>query len=312
MHTLKEKMGFGCWQIGGNHQVNGVCNGWEPMEKHERVALIERAIELGFKFFDTASGYGDGESEVLLGLGIRNSSKRDRVKICTKINVTNLEENGGYTWKSFEKTIQKSLQRINVEKIDTLLFHSPPPDFICEKYRDFFDEAKARSIIGNYGVSARNVEDLDKAIKLNFGQTLQWNFSVLEKRAIKLLEAHKIDKGFTFIGRSALYRGLLTEKFINAGTKTKFLDARSQLNLDLLEWVHRNAISLRRQVAEVNISISQLAIIFAVMSPYVDVGLVGVRTFENLDSLEKLICMDQSTVQACYEIANQFIPLPST
>jgi len=311
MHTFKDKMGFGCWQIGGNNLVNGVSNGWEPMEKHERVALIERAIELGFKFFDTASGYGDGESEEILGLGIRNSRERDRVRICTKINVTNLEENGGYTWESFEKTIQKSLQRINVEKVDTLLFHSPPPDFICEKYKDFFEEAKARSIISNYGVSARHVEDLDKAIKLNFGQTLQWNFSVLEKRAIKLLEAHKIDKGFTFIGRSVLYRGLLTEKFIKAGTKTKFLDARSQLNLDLLDWVYRNAVSLRRQAAEVNLSIRQLAIIFAVMNSYVDVGLIGIRTFENLDSLEKLTCMNQSKLRACYEIANQFIALSS-
>lgn len=310
MHSLKEKMGIGCWQIGGKHQVNGVCNGWEPMEKHERVALVERAIELGFKFFDTASGYGDGESEAILGLGIRNSRKRDTVKICTKINVTNLEENGGYTWKSFEKTIQKSLQRINVETVDTLLFHSPPQDFICEKYRDFFEEAKARSLLSNYGVSARNFADLDKAIKLNFGQTFQWNFSVLEKGAIKLLEAHKADKGFTFIGRSVLYRGLLTEKFIKAGTKTKFCDARSQLNLDLVDWVYRNAISLQRHAKELNISISHLAIVFALMNPYVDVGLIGVRTFENLDSLEKLICMNPSTVWACYEIANQFIPLP--
>ena len=103
--------------------MNGVCNGWEPIEKYERVALIERAIELGFKFFDTASGYGDGESEEILGLGIRNSVNRDTIKICTKINLRDLEENGGYTWSSFEKSIQKSLQRLNVEKVDTLLFH---------------------------------------------------------------------------------------------------------------------------------------------------------------------------------------------
>ena len=81
MNSLISKMGLGCWQIGGHHQLNGVNNGWQPMEKSKRVALIERAIELGFSFFDTASGYGNGESEEILGLGISNSKKRDRVKI---------------------------------------------------------------------------------------------------------------------------------------------------------------------------------------------------------------------------------------
>jgi len=303
-------MGFGCWQIGGNHHVNGVCNGWEPIEKYERVALIERAIELGFKFFDTASGYGDGESEEILGLGIRNSVNRDTIKICTKINLRDLEENGGYTWSSFEKSIQKSLQRLNVEKVDTLLFHSPPQELICEKFLNFFEEAKARKLVDNYGISARSFADLDRAIQINFGQTLQWNFSILEKRAIKILEAQEIDDSFTFIGRSVLYRGLLTEKFVKSGANTKFFDARSQLNFDLVDWVHKNAVILQRQVEDLNVSISDLAIIFAVMNPSVNVGLIGVRTFENLDSLEKLICMNRAEVRACYEIANNFTPLP--
>lgn len=311
MRSLMKKMGFGCWQIGGNHQLNGVCNGWQPMEKKERIALVERAIELGFKFFDTASGYGDGESEEILGLGIRNSRKRDVVDICTKINIKNLEENGGYTWKAFEKTVYKSLQRIKVDKVDTLLFHSPPSDFICEKFLDFFEEAKVRSIIGNYGVSARSLADVDKVLKVNFGKTLQWNFSVLERRATQVLGAYQVDKDFSFIGRSVLYRGLLTENFIESGAKTKFNDARSQFDLDLVDWVYRNAISLQKQSEQLDISISQLAIIFALMNPSVNVGLIGVRTFENLDSLEQLICMNESKMLACYEIANNFRPLPS-
>ena len=310
MHSLNKKMGFGCWQIGGNHHVNGVCNGWEPIEKYERVVLIERAIELGIKFFDTASGYGDGESEEILGLGIRNSVNRDTIKICTKINLGDLEKNGGYTWSSFENSIQQSLQRLNVEKVDTLLFHSPPQDLICEKFLHFFEEAKARKLIDNYGISARNFADLNRAIQVNFGQTLQWNFSILEKRAIKILESQEIDDRFKFIGRSVLYRGLLTKKFVEAGASTKFFDARSQLNSDLVDWVHKNAVLLQRRAEDLRVSISDLAIIFAVMNPSVNVGLIGVRSFENLDSLEKLICMNRAEVRACYEIANNFIPLP--
>lgn len=309
MNSFISKIGIGCWQIGGNHQLNGVNNGWQPMERNKRVALVERAIELGFTFFDTAYGYGDGESEEILGAGIRNSGTSNKVQVCTKISVTNLDENGGCNWRSFEKTIQKSLARLNIEKVDLLLFHSPPQKFLCEKYRDFFEEAKARSIVGDYGVSLRTIDDLDLAYKLNFGQTFQWNFSVLEKRAIKFLEAYKTDKRFTFIGRSLLYRGLLTEKFINTGVETKFNDARSQLDLDLLKWVYKNAVRIRQLAKEVDLTISQLAILYAVMNPAVSIGLIGIRTFDNLDSLENLIGMSQSKIQSCYEIATNYTPL---
>lgn len=189
MNSLISTIGFGCWQICGHHQLNGVNNGWKPMKRAKRAALIERAIELGFSFFDTASRYGNGESEEILGLGISNSKKRDRVKICTKISVITLDKNGRFNWRSFEKSIRRSLERLNVDKVALLLFHSPLQDLECERYQDFFKEAKARSMIGNYVVSPRTIADLDKTIKLDFGHTFQWNFSILEKRAMKIFGA---------------------------------------------------------------------------------------------------------------------------
>lgn len=303
-------MGFGCWQIGGNYQLHGQNKGWQPMERSKRVALIERAIELGLSFFDTASGYGNGESEEILGVGIRNSKKREKVQICTKINFTHRGENWACNWQFFEKTIQKSLKRLKVDKIDILLFHNPPQEFISEKYKDFFEEARTRLQVGNYGVSARTISDLDKAIKLDFGQIFQWNFSILERRVLKILETYKADKNFTFIGRSLLYRGLLTENFINAGVEVRFDDARSELNLNLVNWVYKNAVRLRPQALDLGLTLSQFAIIYALMNAAVPIGLIGVRTFENLDSLEHLLSVDQSKIQACYEIAANFVPLP--
>lgn len=93
---------------------------------------------------------------------------------------------------------------------------------------------------------------------------------------------------------------MLTETFINAGTETKFHDARSQLNLDLVNWAYKNALKLR-----------QLAIIFAVMNTALSIGLIGVRTFENLDSLVRLVSMNQYKIQGCYEVVNKYILLPS-
>ena len=81
--SLLDKIGIGCWQIGGQQIIDGRINGWKPLSLSKRISLIERAIELGITFFDTAVGYGDGESEEILGHGIKNSGRRDKLKICT-------------------------------------------------------------------------------------------------------------------------------------------------------------------------------------------------------------------------------------
>jgi len=310
MNSLIKRLGFGCWQIGGNRQLNGVNNGWHPIEKNQRVALVERAIELGFTFFDTASSYGDGESEEILGLGVYNSRRRDKVQICTKINLTKGAEEWPGNWRSIEKNIQKSLERLKVDKIDVLLLHNPPLDFICEKNKGFFEEAKARLYIDRYGVSARSLFDLEASIKLGFGQIFQWNFSILERRALKILEAYSSNKSFTFVGRSILYRGLLTDNFVNMGVDKRFNDARSKLNFDVVEWVYKNAVTLRPLAFDLGLTLSQLAVSYALMNPVVPISLIGVRTFDNLDSLEHLLSIERAKLQACYEVASDFVPLP--
>src|SRR5207244_11750732 len=74
--TSEPRLGFGAWAAGGE--------GWgAPDDEGPRRAAVERAVERGITFFDTAPYYGHGGSETLLGAAIKPF--RERVAIATKV-----------------------------------------------------------------------------------------------------------------------------------------------------------------------------------------------------------------------------------
>lgn len=67
-------MGFGCWAIGGPFLLDGKADGWGTIDDAESMRAIQRAVELGVTFFDTADVYGTGHSESILGQALTEVS----------------------------------------------------------------------------------------------------------------------------------------------------------------------------------------------------------------------------------------------
>src|SRR5476649_2792243 len=67
------EVGFGAWAIGGS---------WGPQSEADSVAALNRALDLGVNFIDTAAGYGDGKSERIIGGVLKG--RRDEVIVATK------------------------------------------------------------------------------------------------------------------------------------------------------------------------------------------------------------------------------------
>src|SRR5215510_11848057 len=70
--TVSE-IGFGAWAIGG---------GWGPQNEADSIAALNKAIDLGVTFIDTAAGYGDGKSERLIGQVLK--TRKEKVTVATK------------------------------------------------------------------------------------------------------------------------------------------------------------------------------------------------------------------------------------
>lgn len=92
---------------------------WDPFtEEAQRIttATIHRALELGYNYFDTAPGYGEGRSEEMVGNALRGH--RDEVIIATKVSRD--------TWGSpseIRRSVEGSLRRLQADVIDIIQFH---------------------------------------------------------------------------------------------------------------------------------------------------------------------------------------------
>ena len=121
-------LGLGCWAIGGPFAGadGGLEFGWGKVDDAESVRAIERGIEAGVTFFDTASNYGAGHSEVVLGSALRG--RRDQVVIASK---------WGYTFREstreaigvddsvpyVRECLEGSLRRLGTDYVDIYQLH---------------------------------------------------------------------------------------------------------------------------------------------------------------------------------------------
>ena len=106
-------IGFGCGTAGGLMNKGDL---------REQRAIVERAVDAGITYFDTAPNYGEGLSEMNLGRVIRELDIRDRVQIGTKVGL--LERDMADPEAALRTIFESSLRRLGVEHVDMLFLHS--------------------------------------------------------------------------------------------------------------------------------------------------------------------------------------------
>jgi aryl-alcohol dehydrogenase-like predicted oxidoreductase len=194
---------FGAWAIGAD---------WGSVDDTESLAALDRAIELGVNFFDTADVYGDGRSEHLLAQ--LRQRHREKIYIATKagrrLNPHNAE---GYNRANLTAFIERSLKNLRTEALDLLQLHCPPTQvyYMPEVFGVLNDLVKAGKICF-YGVSVEKVEEALKAIEYPYVQSVQIIFNMFRQRPAELFfeqaKKHKVG----ILARVPLASGLLTGK----------------------------------------------------------------------------------------------------
>ena len=185
-------------------------------DDEESIATLERALELGINFWDTADVYGDGKNEELISEVLLHN--RHKIFLATKFGFTNTPEGMAFNGSPayMRKAVEASLRRLRTDVIDLYYAHRIDPNIPVEEMvgamGDLVREGKVRFL----GLSEASVTSIRKAHAEHPISALQSEYSLLtrdpEKDVIPLCR----ELGISFIPFSPLARGLITNR-LNTG-----------------------------------------------------------------------------------------------
>ena len=280
------RVGFGAWAIGGG----GWEFGWGPQQDEQSIAAIERAVELGVNWIDTAAAYGFGHSEEIVGRAL--AGVEDRPYVFTKASL--LEGPGRRVVHSLKRDsilreAHASLKRLGVDAIDLYQIHWPIPDEEIEEGWSAFAELKEQGLVRHIGVSNFDVEQLPRIQQIAPVETLQPQYSLIEREIEREILPIAESDGIGVIVYSPMSSGLLTGAMTReriAGLPDddwrkhddRFREPELSRNLALVERL--GAVADRHGTVP-----GAAAIAWTLGNPAVDGAIVGFRSPDQVDPL---------------------------
>ena len=307
------EIGFGSWAIGGNAYGNS----YGPTDDAESKRAIRKAVELGCNFFDTADVYGHGHSEALLGEALRDV--RDQVIIATKVggNFYNrdihplmrerigqtvgrsLDEiavgaplsvthDANFTGSYIRFAVERSLERLQTDRIDLLQLHNPPINLISamETYEPL-EQLKREGKIRFYGVSVHPPEEGIAAVNATMPDTVQIVYNLARREAEDTFLATAKAANVGVIAREPLANGFLAGRYAGDSVWERG-DIRSRMPRPYVAQLAALGQRVRELAERSGVTAPQLALRFVLDRSEVACAIVGMKTeqqvTENLNS----------------------------
>jgi aryl-alcohol dehydrogenase-like predicted oxidoreductase len=189
----------------------GMSAWYGPTDWDESLATMNRALDLGITFFDTANIYGDGHNEVLVGRGI--AGRRDEVQLATKFGIDRTVGDARRTVRGTRDYVKAScdasLMRLGVDTIDLYYAHRPPQDAEIEETVGAMAELVQEGKVRYLGLSEIDEALLRRAHAVHPITAVQSEYSLWSREPETLAPVMK-ELGIGLVPYSPLGRGFLT------------------------------------------------------------------------------------------------------
>ena len=286
-------------------QVSPLCFGgnvfgWTADEKTS-FSLLDAWLDAGFNFVDTADvysrwapGHAGGESETVIGKWLRQSGKRDKVVIATKVGMDMGDGKVGLKADYIRRAVDDSLRRLQTDRIDLYQAHrddeTTPLEETLEAFAALIKQGKVRAIGASNYSAARLREALDTSTRMGLPryETLQPLYNLYDRAVFEQdLQPLCVQEGVGVINFYALAAGFLTGKYRKpedagksprgAATTKKYLDDRGLKILAALDEV----------AAQLGSTPGQVAIAWVMAQPAVVAPIASATSLAQLQDLVK-------------------------
>ncbi len=304
-HLKVSRIGLGGLAFGGHYGV---------VEKKAVIQTIRYAIENGITLFDTASWYGGGRAEELLGEAIEG--KREHIILAGKVGIGvsgTPPVSSGEQVSEIVRQVEASLKRLRTEYIDLCQVYLPEPVVSAEDFMAAMEQLRQAGKILSAGLYDADVSLTRGAVKNGELATVQSSYNILnrniEKEIVPFCRAARIG----MLACEPLCRGLLLGKF-RRNSAFDLDDLRSddkrfkgnQYNRNL-ETVNR----LRTLAAQEKLTLMQSTLGWVLQNPSITVAICGAKTPGQLREIlvgaetqlnpEQIIAIDQIVGEEKYQ-----------
>jgi aryl-alcohol dehydrogenase-like predicted oxidoreductase len=266
-------------------------------------AIIDRAVDAGINFIDTANVYSRGRSEEVVGEALTRNGRRDRIVLATKVHGTMGDDDPnaqGISRRHIIAECEASLRRLQTDHIDLYQLHRPRTECAIDESLRALDDlvraGKVRYIGSSFFTSWKIVEALwaSKELGLNRFVSEQPPYNILDRRIERELIPMAQTFSIALMPFAPLASGMLSGKYTSgqeAPAGTRLADTSNWRNtMRISDPIVAKAAEVTALARAKGVAPAAFATAWVVQQPGVTSPIIGPRTLEQLEAY--LACLD--------------------
>ena len=264
----------------------------QQVDEATAIKIINRAVDLGVNFIDTADVYTEGRSEEIVGKAIKG--RRDDVVLATKVRGrTSQDPNGeGLSRKHIMRNLEASLTRLGTDYIDLYQVHRVDPTTPLKETIAALSDLVRSGKVRYVGCSNFPAWQLEKALRISEVQgseafaTVQPRYNIIDRDVERELLPLCAEEGIGVIPYSPLAGGFLTGKYhadrpapegsrgqLRPAMVSRYLSPRNQAILQEVEKIS----------SETKMTMGQVGLAWLMANPAVTAPIIGASKIEQLE-----------------------------
>ena len=281
----------------------GAMNFGGPTGEEESFQIINRALDGGINFIDTANVYNAGESECIVGKALKENGKREMVVLATKVNGSMGEgpNQRGISRYHIVRAVEDSLRRLQTDRIDLYQLHRPaldiPQDETLRALDDLVSSGKVVYVGSSTFPAWMVMEGLAASEKHNLVryESEQPPYNLLDRRIENELVPLALKYDLAILPWSPLAGGILAGRYDNGIPEGSRADRSGAMFRDRLS---EKGLDVARQVGQMakvrGMTTAQYALLWCMLQPGITAPIIGPRTMQHIESFLPVMDMTLS------------------